>query len=141
MTSLIYRASPPTLVDGQQTQPEADAFGNLRVAIAATTDGDVSVAEVTGAATGTGNYSNMPIDTSGFGTLTWHFSTVGSGSNRYTVEGSNDSTNWVTLAGRAIDGVQASSEGSLINQVPSLTIGRTVPCSTKFIRFRQTTYI
>jgi hypothetical protein len=141
LSPLLYSAAPPTLADGQQTQPLCDAAGNQRVTIAGATDGDASVAESTGAATGTGVYSNGAIDTSGFGTLTWHFSTVGSGSNRYAVEGSNDGANWGNLAQRTIDVVGASSEGSASSLVPSTTIARTIPCSTKFIRFRETTYI
>ena len=52
MTSLIYHVAPPALAESQQTQPQADAVGNLRVAIAAS-DGDASVAEISGVATGT----------------------------------------------------------------------------------------
>jgi hypothetical protein len=138
MTSLLFQATPPALTDGQQAQPQADAQGNLRVV---TTDGAAGTAEVTSAASASGAYPNMPIDTSGFGSITWHFSTVGNGSNRYAVEGSNDGLNWCGLAQRTADTVGSSSEGAASTLVPSLTIARTLPVSTKYVRFRETTYV
>lgn len=49
LTSLIYKATPPTLADGEQTQPLADSSGNLKIA------GTVTA---TPPATGTGTSTN-----------------------------------------------------------------------------------
>lgn len=94
---------------------------------------------ITGSATTTGAYSNMPIDTLGYSGVTVQWTSIGNAANRALIETTNDPTftSWQAVRYNSAGVVTTLSEAEA-QIAPSLTILYQSPAMGRWVRLRST---
>lgn len=98
-------------------------------------------ASVTASVSSLATWSNMPIDTTGYGQVTFQFTAVGNSGNRFTPQVSNDGSTWTTAYVEFVGQANTHTPGAYIGMAPVVGEMWRVRADARWFRLVEATWV